>query len=214
MKLAKYLPLLTIASTAAIVTPLVTSCSKYIMYEITEDYKLVDPKQGSMTEENATQVYLDDASKNTKIIVDDFLNHFPTNWTEGTTIYIGARVNTKSKSVSIKFNEKLNFKVEGKKHSRETILELKDIPISIDWDTKITTPAWSINSEINDIETAKSNTKWQYFEHYWGYDPATKKHYDKTNKYNYKTNDEDLSYIVSWFSFSFNSHYLSQTQKA
>lgn len=74
MKLRKLLPLATIASTVAIVTPLVTSCGAgtYIL-DLTKqkEYKMVDQVEGSMKNAEATAKYFEAIAKNPKIYADD-----------------------------------------------------------------------------------------------------------------------------------------------
>ena len=66
MKITKLIPCATVASTIAIVVPLVTSCGSgtyTLILKNAKDYKLVDQKTGSMKEDEATKIYFEDIEK-------------------------------------------------------------------------------------------------------------------------------------------------------
>lgn len=84
MKLKKLIPLASIASVGAIVTPLVTSCAKNAQikweytYEKGSEITKYEPKFSPTTEtidsvEKAKQVYFNELDKNHKLYVDDLL---------------------------------------------------------------------------------------------------------------------------------------------
>lgn len=135
--LHKLLPVATIASVAAVVTPLVTSCSSSMLewnYVKNGTYSS-RIEQAHMTKyyENVAEVeemYLNDVGKNRAIIADDILcamNYQPLYFIEGsedgktTKMYVSAEctnVNVEKKELSIKFKYSLDtvYYVEHNTH--------------------------------------------------------------------------------------------------
>lgn len=149
MKLRKLLPLATIASTAAIVTPLVTSCGKSTFgftLETYKNYEFVEPKTGSLSKDEITNVYFEDASKNVKIYADDLLaplvSGLPEVVPEGTngkTSVTVKNINTEKHTINVVYYFKgktitdippQNAQVEM---DMETTIELTKIPFFIDY---------------------------------------------------------------------------------
>lgn len=208
MKLTKLLPIATVASAAAIVTPLVTSCgTKWQEYEFTDGYKFVDQKIGSMKESEATQTYINDVDDNNKIFVDDFIKamYSDTKSSYESHMYFGvSNVNTKDARLSMRIRVTASGTDEaGQKVDGDGYESIENWPIKIVYlDDSIKESGWYItcpflgNTDDETLANMRNDKSWSAKMYSKAYDPVQKKYVEDKQTVNYETKEDSLVVMI------------------